>query len=549
MNQSDIRAIALGLPEAEEHAHFDRPSFRVRGKIFATLPPVQDDRAHKVVLKLPVLVKESLQQTDASAIVSLGNWDKGGWTQLDIGRMDEAKMADLVRLAWKQVAPKTLLARGRRMTTIETQPSQGGRRAAFGFIFALSVINSISFGIMIPILPNLIKQFTGGDTATASEWNVVFAVTWGVMQFFIGPILGMVSDRYGRRPVLLLSLLGLAVDFLFMALAPTLGWLLVGRILNGLTAASFSTANAYVADVTPPDQRAKVFGWMGSAFSFGFLIGPVVGGYLGTISLTMAPVVVAGLTIDMALRLPFFVAAGLTLINFLYGLFVLPESLAPEKRATAFAWKKANPVGSLKLLQSHPDLLGLATVLFLFQLAHTVLPSIFVLYTGYRYGWSPAFMGMTMGLTGILGICVSIFLVGPVVKRIGERGALLVGAFFGALGFAIYAFAPTTGWYLVGTPVFALMGFLMPGLMGLMSRRVPPQEQGQLQGANQSVQGISSILGPLMFGLIFAWSVHNDRTLHLPGLAICVAAGLNLLAFLLGLTVTKAPKSAEPPAA
>lgn len=424
--------------------------------------------------------------------------------------------------------------------------TRNGRRAAFGFIFALAVMNAISFGIMIPILPNLIKQFTGGDTVAASVWNVVFMVTWGAMQFVIGPILGMYSDRYGRRPVLLLSLLGLAVDFLFMALAPSLGWLLVGRILNGMTAASFSTANAYVADVTPPEQRAKVFGWMGSAFSFGFLVGPVLGGYLGKISMTMADVTVAGFTIDMALRLPFFVAAGLTLVNVLYGAFVLPESLPVEKRAVRFEWRKANPVGSLKLLRSHPDLLGLASVLFLFQLAHMVLPSIFVLYTGYRYGWTPDFMGLTMGLTGILGIGVSIFLVQPVVRRIGEKGALLVGASFGALGFAIYGFAPTTALYLVGTPVFALVGLLMPGLMGLMSRRVAPQEQGQLQGANQSVQGISSILGPAMFGLVFAWSVHNDRTLHLPGLAIWVASGLMITAFLIGLTVARPPRIAEP---
>jgi len=432
------------------------------------------------------------------------------------------------------------------MTDQQPATAAGGRRAAFGFIFALAVMNAISFGIMIPILPNLIKQFTGGDTAAASVWNVVFMVTWGLMQFVIGPILGMYSDRYGRRPVLLFSLLGLAVDFLFMALAPSLIWLLVGRILNGMTAASFSTANAYVADVTPPEQRAKVFGWMGSAFSFGFLVGPVLGGYLGKISMSMADVTVAGFTFDMALRLPFFVAAGLTLVNVLYGAFVLPESLPVEKRAVRFEWRKANPVGSLKLLRSHPDLLGLASVLFLFQLAHMVLPSIFVLYTGYRYGWTPDFMGLTMGLTGILGIGVSIFLVQPVVRRIGEKGALLVGACFGALGFAIYGFAPTTALYLVGTPVFALIGLVMPGLMGLMSRRVAPQEQGQLQGANQSVQGISSILGPLMFGLIFAWSVHNDRTLHLPGLAIWVASGLMVMAFLIGLTVARPPRIAEP---
>jgi DHA1 family tetracycline resistance protein-like MFS transporter len=430
------------------------------------------------------------------------------------------------------------------MTDTVSQPGQGGRRAAFGFIFASSVMNAISFGIMIPILPNLIKQFTGGDTAAASEWNVVFAVTWGTMQFVIGPILGMMSDRFGRRPVLLLSIFGLGVDFLFMALAPTLGWLLVGRVLNGMTAASFSTANAYVADVTPPEERAKVFGWMGSAFSFGFLIGPVLGGWLGDLSLAMPDLVVAGHSFDMALRLPFLVAAALTLVNFLYGLLVLPESLPPEKRAARFDWKKANPVGSLRLLRSHHDLVGLASVLFLFQLAHMVLPSIFVLYTGHRYGWTPGFMGLTMGVTGVLGIVVSIFLVAPTVKRIGERGALLAGALFGALGFAIFGFAPTTAWYLVGLPVFALMGLLMPGLMGLMSRRVPPREQGQLQGANQSLQGIASILGPLMFGLIFAWSIRQEA-FQVPGLAIWVAAGLMLLALIIGLGVARAPK-AEP---
>lgn len=429
-----------------------------------------------------------------------------------------------------------------------TEQTKGGRRAAFGFIFFSALLNSVSFGIMIPILPNLVKMLTGGDTAMAADWNVIFGATWGVMQFFIGPVLGMMSDRYGRRPVLLLSVFGLGVDFMFMALAPTLGWLLVGRILNGMTAASFSTANAYVADVTPPEQRARVFGIMGSAFSFGFLIGPALGGWLGDISLKMADPVILGVTFDMALRLPFYVSAGLTLINFLYGVFVLPESLAVDKRAKAFQWSKANPVGSLILLRSHPDLLRPATVGFLFQLAHTVLPSIFVLYVGYRYNWSGSVMGLTMTLTGILGIIVSMFLVGPVVKRIGEKGALLVGAMFGFLGFAIYGAAPTGMLYLIGTPVFALMGFLMPGLMGLMSRRVQPQEQGQLQGANQSLQGIASILGPVLFGLTFAWSVRHDAVLHQPGLGIFVAAGLMLLAFVIGLSAAPPPKAAEPPA-
>lgn len=427
------------------------------------------------------------------------------------------------------------------MTDQQTVAAPGGRRAAFGFIFASAVMNAVSFGIMIPILPNLIKQFTGGDTAQAAQWNVVFAVTWGVMQFVIGPILGMLSDRYGRRPVLLLSLFGLGVDFLFMALAPGLAWLLFGRILNGMTAASFSTASAYVADITPPEGRAKAFGFMGSAFSFGFLIGPVLGGVLGDLSLRMPDLVIGAWTVDMDLRLPFFVAAALTLVNFVYGLIVLPESLPPEKRAAAFDWRKANPVGALKLLRSHADLVRLAGVGFLFQLAHTVLPSIFVLYVGYRYNWSPSTMGLTMGLTGILGIAVSIFLVGPVVKRIGEKGALLVGCLFGCLGFIIYGFAPTGLWYLIGTPVFALMGLVQPGLMGLMTRRVGPTEQGQLQGANQSLQGIASIAGPAIFGLTFAWSVDHDSSFHLPGLAIWLAAAMLLTAFVIALKAGAEP--------
>ena len=404
-------------------------------------------------------------------------------------------------------------------------PRQSGRRAAFGFIFATALMNAVSFGLIIPVLPNLIKQFTGGDTAQAAEWNVIFAVTWGAMQFVCGPLLGLLSDRVGRRPVLLLSVFGLALDFLIIAVAPNLIWLLVGRVLNGMTAASFSTANAYVADVTPPEGRAKAFGLMGSAFSFGFMVGPAIGGALG----------------DIDLRLPFDVAAGLSLVDGLYRLFVLPESLPPEKRTTRFDLARANPLGSLRLLRSHPDLLGLATIGLLFQLAHTVLPAIFVLYTGYRYGWSPSTMGLTMMATGVAGVVVQMFLVGPVVARIGERGALLLGAAGGAAGFARYGFAPTGTLYLVGVPIFALVGFLMPGLQGLMTRRVAPHEQGQLQGANQSLQGIASMAGPALFGLTFAWSIRHAASLQAPGLAIYLASALLAAAFVLGSRVARAP--------
>jgi len=396
-----------------------------------------------------------------------------------------------------------------------------GRRASFGFIFALALMNSISFGIMIPILPNLIREFANGDTAAASEWNVVFATTWGVMQFFCGPLLGMFSDRFGRRPVLLVSLFGLGVDFLFMAFAPTLWWLLLGRVLNGATAASFSTANAYLADVTPPEQRAKVFGWMGSAFSFGFIIGPTIGGLLG----------------EHDLRLPFVAAAALTFANFLYGLFVLPESLPPERRAQAYDWRRANPLGSLRLLRSKLGLLPLAGVGFLFQFSHIVLPTIFVLYTTYRYGWTPGFLGFTFFITGVLGVLVQMFLVGPTVARLGERRTLLLGLAAGVLGFTWYG-AASIGWvYLLGAPIFAMTGFIMPGLQGLMTPRVEPHEQGQLQGANQSLTGIASMVGPSLFGLVFAWSLRHG---HPPGLAIWLSAGLLGLAFLLAFGTARA---------
>jgi DHA1 family tetracycline resistance protein-like MFS transporter len=422
------------------------------------------------------------------------------------------------------------------MTVSET-PSAKRRTAAFGFVFACALMNAVSFGIMIPVLPNLIKQFAGGDTAQASLINVVFSVTWGIMQFFCGPILGMLSDRIGRRPVLLISFFGLAIDFLFMAFAPSLAWLFIGRIINGVTAASFSTANAYVADVTAPQDRAKAFGWMGSAFSFGFLIGPALGGFLA------GPFMTQYLG-DFALRLPFLVAAILTAINWLYGLFVLPESLPAERRVTRFDWKRANPVGALGFLRAHGDLLGLASTGFLFQLAHTVLPSIFVLYAGYRFHWGTDIIGLTMLFTGALGIVVQTVFVGPVVARIGERGALLLGALGGAVGFFFYGLADV-GWaYVASAPVFALLNFMQPGLQGLMTRRVGPQHQGQLQGANQSLQGIASIVGPVIFGSVFAWAVRHDSTLHAPGLPIFIASALLFCAFLLAMKVGHAPAAA-----
>ncbi|PHY22139.1 TCR/Tet family MFS transporter [Caulobacter sp. BP25] len=410
---------------------------------------------------------------------------------------------------------------------------KGGRRqAALGFIFVTAILDVVSLGVMIPVLPNLVKAFGGGDTAAAADWNVLFATTWGVMQFLCSPILGLLSDRFGRRPVILTSIFGLGVDFLFMAFAPSLWWLFVGRIFNGMTAASFSTASAYVADVTTPENRAKGFGLMGAAFGIGFTVGPALGGWLWTFDH----------------RAPFLVCAALALTNWLYGFFVLPESLPRERRQTRFDWKKANPVGSLRLLNSRPGLLGLAGVGFLFQLAHNVLPSVFVLYMGFRYGWSPQVIGLTMMASGVASIIVQALVVGRVVKAVGERGALLIGLFAGFVGFMVYALAPTGMLYLCGLPLFALSGLIMPGLQGLMTRRVAPNEQGQLQGANSALMGVSSIIGPSLFLLPFAFAVRHDATLHLPGLPILIAAALMLAATLLAWAKARPAPILEPKA-
>jgi DHA1 family tetracycline resistance protein-like MFS transporter len=405
-------------------------------------------------------------------------------------------------------------------------------------------MNAISFGLMIPVLPALIRSFFGAasaaSTAQAAYWQFIFGVTWGAMQFFSGPVLGMLSDRFGRRPVLLISIAGLSLDFLVMTFAPTLTWLLLGRVLNGATAASFSTANAYVADVSTPERRARNFGWMSSAFSVGFLLGPALGGWL-----TKYPLHLGGFVLD-GLRVPFLVAAVLCAVNWLYGLLVLPESLVPERRIAAFDWRRANPLASLKLLRSHHDLLPLATINFLFQLAQQVLPNIFVLYTQLRYHWSQSFLGLTFFITGALGILVQSFVVGPAVNRIGERGAVIAGAAAGLTGFVIYALAPNGWMYFIGMPVFALMGLMQPGLQGLMTRHVSASEQGRLQGANQSTGGIAAILGPIIFPLSYAWALLSLPAV--PGLPVLIAAALLAIAMTLALRLarreTLAPQAA-----
>jgi len=417
----------------------------------------------------------------------------------------------------------------------DTAAPDGGRQAAVLFVYFSALLDIFALGVMIPVLPNLIKHFVGAGlsdaaaTAQAAHYSLYFAVTWGVMQFFCGPVMGMISDRFGRRPVLLISIFGLGIDYLFMALAPTLAWLFVGRIINGVTSSSFSTANAYVADVTAPKDRAKAFGLMGSAFSVGFIVGPAIGGTLGQIDL----------------RLPFYVSAGLALINWLYGYFVLPESLPRARRSPALNWRRANPIAAFGLLLEFPTLAGLALVMVLFQLAHNAFPSIFILFVGHRWHWGPAVSGTMMLFTGVLSLLVQVLVVGRVVRAIGERGALLIGLGCSAAAFAVYGLAPNPLIFLMAAPLGALGGLIGPGAQSLMSRRVPGNQQGRLQGVNSAFMGLCSIVGPVIYLSLLSFAVQRESTVP-PGLPILVAAAVCTAALIAAWFLAKPVADAEP---
>ncbi|HEU4683954.1 MAG TPA: TCR/Tet family MFS transporter [Nitrospira sp.] len=384
--------------------------------------------------------------------------------------------------------------------------AQPARRAAVLFILVTVLLDMLSFGIIIPVLPKLVEEFLSGDTARASVIYGFMNTTWAVMQFFGSPVQGALSDRYGRRPVVLLSNAGLGLDYVLMALAPTVGWLFLGRAISGLASSSFSTAGAYIADVTAPEDRAAAFGKIGMVFGLGFVLGPALGGWLGAID----P------------RLPFWGAAILSLVNACYGYFVLPESL-PQERRMAFAWKRANPVGALVLLRSHHELFGLATVAFLSYLAHAVLPSVSVLYMGYRYGWGAAAVGLVLAGVGVAAMLVQGGLVRPITARLGERRTLLAGLICGGIGFAVYGLAPE-GWiFCLGIPVMAFWGLAGPATQSLMTRRVSSSEQGQLQGAIASINGLTGLIGPILFTQTFAFFIgQTDR--HIPGAPYLVAS-------------------------
>ena len=398
-------------------------------------------------------------------------------------------------------------------STVVVPPARG---AAVAFIFVTILLDMLALGLIMPILPKLVESFVDNDTAQAARIFGVFGTAWALMQFLFSPILGSLSDRFGRRPVVLLSNFGLGLDYVLMALAPSLIWLFVGRVISGITSASISTAFAYIADITPAERRAAVFGKVGAAFGAGFIIGPAVGGLLG----------------DFDPRLPFWVAAGLSFANTMYGLLILPE-LLPRDRRASFRWKSANPIGALRLFRSDRILAGLSVTNFFAQLAHAVLPSIFVLYATYRYGWDSKTVGVTLAMVGVCTMVVQGAGIGPIVRVFGERRSLLLGLVCGAAGFFIFAIAPTGPLSWLGIPVMSLWGVSGAAIQALMTKRVAADQQGQLQGANSSVQSISQLLGPFLFTLTFAYFIGAQTPLHLPGAPFYLASALVLLALVI----------------
>ena len=380
-------------------------------------------------------------------------------------------------------------------------------RAAFVFIFITVVLDMISFGIIIPVFPQLILKLQGGDMAGAAAIFGIFGTAFALMQFIFSPVQGALADRFGRRPVILLSNLGLGLDYIVMAVAPTIPILFLGRLVSGATSASFSISGAYVADVTPPQERAARFGMLGAAFGIGFIIGPAIGGLLGAIDL----------------RAPFWAAAALSITNFVYGALILPESL-PADRRRPFRLHAANPIGAVRFLGSSPVLMSLTVAMLFAFLAHDAIPNTWVLYTTYRFNFDERAVGVSLAIVGAASLVVNGFLVGRVVKRLGEFNALLTGLGFGVISELLFAFAPTT-WLLLGTlPIYSLAGLSGGPFQSIATREVQPNEQGQLQGALTSLRSMVTLVTPGLYTGTFALFVGPLAGLGLPGAPYLLAA-------------------------
>lgn len=394
--------------------------------------------------------------------------------------------------------------------------SSATRQPALVFIFITLFLDILGIGLIVPILPKLVEQLAGGGVASASHYYGLLAALYGLMQFLCAPLLGSLSDQHGRRPVILASLLGSGLDYLLLAFAPNLTWFFIGRLIAGVTGANFSAATAYIADISPPEKRAANFGIIGAAFGLGFIAGPALGGWLG----------------NENLRLPFFAAAGLTLLNWLYGVFVLPESLKPENRR-AFAWGRANPVGALLALRRYPVVFGLTGTCFLMNLAHQVFPSTWVLFTSYRYDWTPKQIGLSLAMVGLTAAIVQGGLTRTLIPKLGERRAATTGLAISAVSLIAYGCA-THGWmtYVI-IAVGSLAGIAGPSVQGLISRSVGADEQGAVQGSLNSLASIAGIIGPPLATGMFGYFISPASPVKLPGAAFFFSSALTIAALIL----------------
>src|ERR1700687_3112757 len=393
------------------------------------------------------------------------------------------------------------------------------RPAAVIFILVTVTLDILAMGLIVPVLPKLILDFLGGEMTNAAKWTARFALVFALMQFVFSPVLGVLSDRFGRRPIILLSNLGLGLDYIVMALAPTIGWLFLGRIISGITASSIPTAFAYIADVTAKEKRAGAFGMIGAAFGIGFTLGPMVGGLVGNTN----P------------RLAFWVAAGFSLTNWIYGFFFVPESL-PKGQRREFTLRRANPVGSLVLLRSHPELWKLATIQFLAYVSHEIF-AIWALYAIYRFAWDPWSIAKSFFVVGICTAAISGGLTGRIVAWLGERRTLYIGQFFGAVGMLIAGLARSGAVYVASIPVISIWNISFPAAQGIMTHRVSEREQGELQGAISSLRSIAFVIGPFLFSWPFAWFINPKHSFHLPAAGYYLAAALLFSAMLMATRV------------
>lgn len=401
------------------------------------------------------------------------------------------------------------------------------RKAAIGFIFITLLIDVMGWGLIIPVMPDLIAQLKNITINEASPYGAWLLSVYAFTQFVFAPLIGNLSDKFGRRPVLLASLLGFGIDYLFLALAPTYGWLFVGRVIAGITGASFTTASAYIADISTEETRAKNFGMIGAAFGLGFVIGPALGGLLA----------------GWGIRAPFYAAAVLCLLNCLYGYFVLPESLSQENRRK-FEWKKANPFGSLQFLRRYPAIGGLAFSFFLIYLAVQAVQGNWNFYTMYRFNWSEKMVGISLAVVGLLVGAVQAGLTRVVNPRLGNEKSIYLGLSLYSLGLVLFAFASETWMMFVFLIPYCLGGIGGPSLQSVLAGHVPANEQGELQGALTSLMSITTIIGPLIMNNLFKYFTTNKAPFHFPGVSFLLGAILMLLSVVIAWYVLSKEKKA-----